>query len=133
MYEAWEYQRGDIYLADLDPVIGSEIGGIRPVLILQNDIGNRYGPTLIVAPMTSNVEKKPKQPTHFLLKHMRGLDRPSMVMLEQLKTLDKRRIIRYMGKVDRQILESPIFRERLALSIALDTKAILNSTAEMEG
>ena len=56
-----------------------------------------------------------------------------MVMLEQLKTLDKRRIIRYMGKVDRQILESPIFRERLALSIALDTKAILNSTAEMEG
>ena len=66
MYEAWEYQRGDIYLADLDPVIGSEIGGIRPVLVLQNDIGNRYGPTLIVAPMTSNVEKKPKQPTHFL-------------------------------------------------------------------
>ena len=133
MYEAWEYQRGDIYLADLDPVIGSEIGGIRPVLVLQNDIGNRYGPTLIVAPMTSNVEKKPKQPTHFLLKQIRGLDRPSMVMLEQLKTLDKRRIIRYMGKVDRQILESPIFRERLALSIALDTKAILNSTAEMEG
>ena len=86
MRKNWEYRRGDIYLANLDPVVGAEIGGIRPVLILQNNTGNFFSPTLIAAPLTSNVDKKPNQPTHFLLEQVRGLNRPSMVILEQLKT-----------------------------------------------
>ncbi len=101
MRQTWEYRRGDVYLANLNPVIGAEIGGIRPVLVLQNDVGNHFAPTLIVAPLTSNTEKKPKQPTHYLLKDVRGLSRPSMVILEQLITLDKSRIIKYMGKARR--------------------------------
>ena len=109
MREDWEYLRGDVYLADLNPVVGAEIGGIRPVLVLQNNIGNHFWPTLIVAPMTSNIEKKPEQPTHFLIRKAHGLKRPSMVVLKQLRTLDKSRIIKYMGKIDRRILESPAF------------------------
>ena len=81
MRKNWEYRRGDIYLANLDPVVGAEIGGIRPVLILQNNTGNFFSPTLIAAPLTSNVDKKPNQPTHFLLEQVRGLNRPSMVIL----------------------------------------------------
>ena len=123
MRDDWEYRRGDVYLADLNPVVGAEIGGIRPVLVLQNDVGNHFGPTLIVAPMTSNIEKKPAQPTHYLLKNVRGLSRPSMVILEQLKTLDKSRIIRYMGRVDRWILESPAFCKCLAVSMAINDKS----------
>ncbi len=130
MHDDWEYRRGDVYLADLNPVVGAEIGGIRPVLVLQNDVGNHFGPTLIVAPMTSNIEKKPAQPTHYLLKHVRGLSRPSMVILEQLKTLDKSRIIRYMGRVDRRILESPAFSKCLAVSMAL--KCFENKPEEEE-
>ena len=73
MRQTWEYRRGDVYLANLDPVVGAEIGGIRPVLVLQNDVENHFGPTLIIAPMTSNIEKKPARPTHYLLKNVRGL------------------------------------------------------------
>ena len=130
MRDDWEYRRGDVYLADLNPVVGAEIGGIRPVLVLQNDVGNHFGPTLIIAPMTSNIEKKPAQPTHYLLKNVRGLSRPSMVILEQLKTLDKSRIIRYMGRVDRWILESPTFCKCLAVSMAL--KCFENKPKEEE-
>ena len=119
MRKNWEYRRGDVYLANLDPVVGAEIGGIRPVLVLQNNTGNFFSPTLIAAPLTSNVDKKPNQPTHFLLEQVRGLNRPSMVILEQLKTLDKRRIIRYMGRVDSSILYSPEFCKCLAVSLAL--------------
>lgn len=121
MRDDWEYRRGDLYLADLDSVIGAEIGGVRPVLILQNNTGNHFSPTLIAAPLTSNIEKKPEQPTHFLLESVRGLTCPSMVMLEQLKTLDKSRIIKYMGRVDRQIIESKEFRNCLAVSVAFHT------------
>ncbi len=106
MRDNWKYRRGDVYLANLNPVVGAELGGIRPVLVLQNDVGNHFAPTLIVAPMTSNIEKKPDQPTHYLLKNMRGLSRTSMVILEQLKTLDKSRIIKYMGKVKRYQMKS---------------------------
>ena len=130
MRDDWEYRRGDVYLADLNPVVGAEIGGIRPVLVLQNDVGNHFGPTLIIAPMTSNIEKKPAQPTHFLLRNVRGLSRPSMVILEQLKTLDKSRIIRYMGRVERRILESPAFCKCLAVSMAL--KCFENKPKEEE-
>ena len=119
MRKNWEYRRGDVYLADLDPVVGAEIGGVRPVLILQNNTGNFFSPTLIVVPLTSNIDKKPNQPTHFLLEHVHGLSRPSVVILEQLKTLDKRRIIRYMGRVASNSLYSPECCKCLAVSLAL--------------
>ncbi len=99
MMEAnWVFRRGDIYRADLDPVIGSEQGGVRPVVVVQNDHGNYYCPTLIVLPITSRL-KKLKQPTHYYLPCAKGLDAPSMVVAEQPKTICKSRVIRYLGKL----------------------------------
>ncbi len=96
----WVYRRGDIYIANLNPFKGSEQGGIRPVLVLQNNDGNLYCPTLIVAPLSSKL-KKPNLPTHFLLKKGRGLMTDSIVELEQIKTIDKCRIRRYIGRITR--------------------------------
>ena len=94
------YHRGDIYLANLNPFVGSEQGGTRPVLVLQNNIGNFYCPTLIVAPITSRIWKKTEQPTHFYIKDTDFLDDPSIVLLEQIKTIDKRRVKEFIGKLD---------------------------------
>ena len=80
----WIYKRGDVYWADLNPFFGSEQGGTRPVLVLQNDAGNFFSPTLIVAPMSSQVDKRTDLPTHIVLEQVRGLDGPSLIMLEQL-------------------------------------------------
>ncbi len=92
-------QRGDIYYADLSPVTGSEQGGVRPVLIVQNDIGNCHSPTVIAAAITGYVKGK-RQPTHVRLKGAAcGLFRNSTVLLEQLRTLDKSRLGEYMGSV----------------------------------
>ena len=95
----WIYRRGDIYFANLNPFRGSEQGGTRPVLVLQNDTGNFFCPTLIVAPLTTKVYKKQTLPTHFVLKHVKGLGAESIVLLEQIKTIDKSRILNYVGKV----------------------------------
>lgn len=84
-------QRGEIYYADLSPVVGSEQGGIRPVLILQNNVGNKYSPTIIVAAITTKVGKL-KLPTHVDVASDRGLEKDSVVLLEQLRTIDKQRI-----------------------------------------
>ena len=100
--ENWTYRRGDIYLANLNPYIGSEQGGTRPVLLLQNNTGNFYCPTLIVAPLTARRGKKPHQPTHYLLSSVKGMDGASVVLLEQIKTIDKRRVVRYIGRVSRE-------------------------------
>ena len=86
MKENWIYRRGDVYLANLDPYIGSEQGGTRPVVVLQNNTGNYYCPTLIVAPITSKSGKKPSQPTHYYAEYIHGLELPGMVLLEQIKT-----------------------------------------------
>ncbi len=83
--------RGEIYFADLDPVQGSEQGGVRPVLIVQNDIGNKYSPTVIVAAITSSI-KKDTLPTHILLENIQGMCEKSYVLLEQLRTIDKSRL-----------------------------------------
>lgn len=96
--ENWIYRRGDIYLANLNPFKGSEQGGTRPVLVLQNNDGNYFCPTLIVAPMSTKL-KKLQIPTHYLITRARGLRAPSIVELEQIKTIDKMRIIDYIGKV----------------------------------
>ena len=93
-------KRGEIYYADLSPVVGSEQGGIRPVLIVQNDVGNKYSPTVIAAAITSQRDKN-KLPTHIELHSDRcGLARDSIVLLEQIRTLDKRRLKEKMGRLD---------------------------------
>lgn len=102
MMKNWEYRRGDIYLADLSPFCGSEQGGVRPVVVIQNNTGNKHAPTLVVATITAKTRKKTKQPTHYLMRNSPALSRPSMVMLEQLRTIDKQRIIRYLGKATRR-------------------------------
>lgn len=98
-------KRGDIYYADLSPVVGSEQGGVRPVLIVQNDTGNRYSPTVIAAAITSQTGKA-RLPTHIELEAQRyGLSRDSVVLLEQIRTLDKRRLREKMGRVDRELMD----------------------------
>ncbi|MCD7920542.1 MAG: type II toxin-antitoxin system PemK/MazF family toxin [Clostridiales bacterium] len=96
-----QYHRGDIYFANLDPHYGSEQGGIRPVLIVQNDSGNRYSPTLVVAAATKRTDKKPYLPTHVILNHIPGMeyDGDSMFLLEQLYTIDKHRIKGFAGRI----------------------------------
>ena len=93
-------KRGDIYYADLSPVVGSEQGGLRPVLIVQNDIGNRYSPTVIAAAITSRMSKT-KLPTHIdVYANEVGLAKDSVILLEQIRTLDKRRLKEKMGHLD---------------------------------
>ena len=100
MPKDWKYLRGDIYYADMEPHIGSEQGGSRPVVVLQNDVGNRYAPTLIVATVTSRTEKKRYQPTHVLIAHNTAFEKPSVVQLEQkIFTIDKSRIQRFLGRI----------------------------------
>lgn len=107
-------KRGDIFYADLSPVVGSEQGGIRPVIIIQNDIGNKYSPTVIVAAITSQINKA-KLPTHVEISSEEyGLNKDSVVLLEQIRTLDKKRLKEKIGhmtdsdmeKVDKALLVS---------------------------
>ena len=117
-------RRGDIYYADLSPVIGSEQGGLRPVLIVQNDVGNKYSPTVIAAAITSQKEKA-KLPTHIELDSPEsGLMKDSVVLLEQIRTLDKRRLREKMGFLDEKSMEK-IDR---ALSISFGLNSIGNIT-----
>lgn len=93
-------KRGDIYYADLSPVVGSEQGGVRPVLIVQNDIGNKYSPTVIAAAITSRINKA-KMPTHIeLAAGDYGLNKDSVILLEQIRTIDKQRLREKAGKLD---------------------------------
>ena len=99
--KGWLYhmRRGDVYYADLRPVVGSEQGGIRPVLIIQNDIGNRHSPTIICAAITSRMNKA-KLPTHIELPSSSyGLAKDSVILLEQIRTLDKRRLKERIGEL----------------------------------
>lgn len=112
-------KRGEIYYADLSPVVGSEQGGMRPVLIVQNDVGNRYSPTVIAAAITSQMEKS-KLPTHIEL-HSRqcGLSKDSIVLLEQIRTIDKKRLRERMGRID----EDSMGQVNQALSISFGLPA----------
>ena len=99
-------KRGDIYYADLSPVVGSEQGGLRPVLIVQNDVGNKYSPTVIAAAITSRVSKT-KLPTHIDLACAGGgLAKDSVVLLEQIRTIDKKRLKEKMGHLDDATMRS---------------------------
>ncbi len=97
-------RRGDIYYADLSPVVGSEQGGIRPVLIVQNDVGNKYSPTVIAAAITSRTDKS-KLPTHIeVFADKYGLARDSVILLEQIRTIDKKRLKEKMGHLDDDVM-----------------------------
>lgn len=110
-------KKGEIYFADLSPVVGSEQGGVRPVLIVQNDVGNKYSPTVIVAAVTSQINKA-KLPTHVEVSaEGHGLSRDSVVLLEQLRTIDKRRLQEKIGKIDEEGLEQ--INEALTISLGI--------------
>lgn len=97
-------KRGDIFYADLSPVIGSEQGGTRPVLVIQNDVGNKFSPTVIVAAITSQINKA-KMPTHIEIgAHEFGLLKDSVILLEQVRTIDKRRLKEKLGKLNDELL-----------------------------
>lgn len=98
-------RRGDIYYADLSPVVGSEQGGLRPVLIVQNDVGNRYSPTVIAAAITSRTSKS-KLPTHIdVFADNFGLAKDSVILLEQIRTIDKTRLKEKMGHLDENVMD----------------------------
>jgi len=110
-------KRGDLYFADLSPVVGSEQGGTRPVLVVQNDVGNKYSPTVIVAAVTSRINKA-KLPTHVEVKaDENGLSRDSVILLEQLRTIDKKRLREKVGRVDEDTLAS--VAEALSISLGI--------------
>ena len=110
-------KRGDIYYADLSPVVGSEQGGLRPVLIIQNDVGNRYSPTVIAAAITSRLGKT-RLPTHIdVFADRVGLVKDSVILLEQVRTLDKRRLKEKMGHLDESIMAQ--VNRAIAVSVGL--------------
>jgi len=110
-------KRGDIFYADLSPVVGSEQGGIRPVLIVQNDIGNKYSPTVIAAAITSQINKA-KLPTHIEISAQEyGLQKDSVILLEQIRTIDKRRLREKAGHLDDELMEK--VNEALSISFGL--------------
>ena len=94
-------RRGDLFYADLNPVVGSEQGGIRPVLVIQNDVGNHFSPTVVAAAITSRKAKK-SLPTHILLENVPGLAPTSLLLLEQLRTIDRKRLRGYIGRISKE-------------------------------
>ena len=111
------YQRGDMYYADLGRGIGSEQEGYRPVVIIQNNIGNRHSPTVIIAAISSRVGVKPKLPTHYYINAEDGLELPSIILLEQIRTIDKRRLTAYIGRLSKEHING--MNHALAVSIDL--------------
>lgn len=110
-------KKGEIYFADLSPVIGSEQGGVRPVLVVQNDVGNKYSPTVIVAAVTSQINKA-KLPTHVEIPaEGHGLAKDSVVLLEQLRTIDKKRLREKIGHIDEKSIEKT--NEALTISLGI--------------
>ena len=112
-----DFHRGEVYYADLDPVTGHEQGGIRPVLVIQNDTGNYHSPTIIVIAVTRRTFKKPKQPTHVVLDDAQGLA-PSLFMSEVIRTIDKRRVQSYVGRLTGEQMRR--VNAALLVSVGLD-------------
>ena len=104
MIDEFKIKRGNVFIADLDPTVGSEQYGRRPVVILSNDLNNKYSPTILVAPLTK-ILKKTKLPTHIMIRKNYFLKYDSLILLEQIRTIDKSRIVSYKGKVDSSTLE----------------------------
>lgn len=120
-------KRGDIYYADLSPVVGSEQGGLRPVLIIQNDVGNKYSPTVIAAAITSRLGKT-RLPTHIdIYADQVGLAKDSVILLEQVRTLDKRRLKEKMGHLDEGLMIE--VNNAIAVSFGLGESAYASEAA----
>ena len=115
--EERSFKRGEIYVADLSPYVGSEQGGIRPVIILQNNLGNIFSPTLIVAPLTSRYKKR-NLPTQYLIEDVEELKTTSLVLLEQIKTIDKRRITEYIGQASKDDIKN--IEKALTISLGFE-------------
>jgi len=111
------YQRGDMYYADLGRGVGSEQEGHRPVVIIQNNTGNKHSPTVIVAAISSRVGVKPKLPTHYFVNAENGLELPSIILLEQIRTIDKQRLAKYIGRLNQGHIRG--MNHALAVSIGL--------------
>lgn len=110
-------KRGDVFFADLSPVVGSEQGGTRPVLVIQNDIGNRFSPTVIIAAITAQIQKA-KLPTHVEIDAKKyGFERDSVILLEQLRTIDKSRLTDKITQLDHPLMKE--VEEALAISLGL--------------
>lgn len=110
-------KKGDIYYADLSPVVGSEQGGTRPVLVVQNDTGNKYSPTTLIVPITSQQDKH-SLPTHMEVGKECGLAKNSIILFEQIKTIDKSRLISFMGHISSSMMNSVNDKLRISLGIA---------------
>ena len=111
-----QIKRGDIFYADLDPVVGSEQGGTRPVLVVQNNVGNKYSPTLVVLPLST--AKKNHLPTHIHIKDSKALPKDSIVLAEQIRTIDRYRLKNYVGSVDLKLMEK--VEKAMKISIGVD-------------
>ena len=109
--------RGDIYYANLSPVIGSEQGGFRPVIVIQNNIGNKHSPTVIVAAITSKTTKKSKLPTHYKILAHKELEKNSIVLLEQVRTIDKTRLGNYISSLDKKSMK--YLNKALSISVGI--------------
>ena len=113
-------RRGALFYADLDPVVGSEQGGTRPILILQNDVGNYFSPTVVAAAITSRRDKT-YLPTHVLLDHVPGLAPTSLLLLEQIRTVDRRRLRGYIGQISKEKMRE--VDNALSISLGIRTSA----------
>lgn len=120
-------RRGDIYYADLSPVVGSEQGGLRPVLIVQNDVGNRHSPTVIAAAITSRMSKT-RLPTHIdVYANKVGLAKDSVILLEQIRTIDKKRLKEKMGHLDDSLMRE--VDDAISISFGLGGTAAVDTAA----
>lgn len=113
-----EIRRGDIFLADLGDGIGSEQHGVRPVLVVQNNIGNKYSPTVTVLPITTKIHKSRGLRTHVMIDHMGGLDEKSSIMAEQISTIDKTKIFTYIGTIPEEAMKKDI-NEAIRIQLGL--------------
>ncbi len=123
-------KRGEIYYAELNPVIGSEQGGTRPVLIISNNTGNRYSPTVIIAAITSR-QTKSKLPTHYDLNGVSGLPADSIVLLEQIRTIDKKRLKERLARLDGLIMEAIATPLLISVGVKIDKPQAERRTSDV--
>ena len=117
MNKGLNVKRGDVYFADLSPVVGSEQGGVRPVLVIQNDIGNRFSPTVIIAAITKK-KKKAKLPTHVEIDADKyGFERDSVILLEQIRTIDKQRLTDKITQLDDEMMKKVVYALQISLGL----------------
>ena len=116
------YVKGCLYYADLEPVTGSEQGGIRPVLVVSNDVGNKHSPTVVVAPLTSKVVTRALLPTHVRVKAFEGIRNDSVILLEQVRAIDKKRLHSFLGRLNTKQEEA--VEKALAIEFGINTRRV---------